>query len=117
MSPEVEKAKLVAKTLRMLLCQHNLIKSNLCFDINIFEIKEENEYHLKAGLEIVDMIPFWGKTGRHISLKTLIKGIIKFTGIDIKYQINNSMAPSVCFFSIEDLNKLFDLTFLMSRIK
>lgn len=117
MSPEVEKAKLVAKTLRMLLCQHNLIKSNLCFDINIFEIKEENEYYLKAGLEIIDMIPFWGKTGRHISLKTLIKVIIKFTGIDIKYKINNSMTPSVCFFSMEDLNKLFDLMFLMSRIK
>ena len=117
MSPEVEKAKLVARTLRMLLCQHNLIRSNLCFDINIFEIKEGNEYHLKAGLEIVDKIPFWGKGGQIISLKNLIKRIIKFTGIDINYQINNNMAPSVCFFSIEDLNKLFDLTFLMSRIK
>lgn len=115
MSPEVEKAKVVATTLHILLCQHKLIKDNLYFDINVFDIIEKNSYITKAGLEIKDT-HFWEKSNKSISLNTLIKRIIKLTGINIKYQINNNMAPSVCFFSLEDLNKLFDLLFLMSRI-
>lgn len=116
MSPEVEKAKVVATTLHILLCQHKLIKDNLYFDINVFDIIEKNSYTTKAGLEIKNTPPFWEKPKKSISLNTLIKRIIKLTGINIKYQINNNMAPSVCFFSLEDLNKLFDLLFLMSRM-
>lgn len=116
MSPEVKEAIEVRDSLVHLLRHFKLFNEDLCMEINVYDLINNNDYITKVGI-ILRGREFWNKPAPSVKdLEKLMDDIYKLTGIKIKYTISENMCYPICFFELTDLHKLHAVVYSTARM-
>lgn len=118
MSPDVKKAIETRDALLKLLRRFNLFNEDFYLEINIFDFTTpvRNELNTKVGIKLRGGELWSEPSPTPKDLEKLMKNIQKLTGLKIKYHIDTSFCYPICFFSLEDLNRLHDIVYLTARM-
>lgn len=118
MNPVVKKAIETRDALVKLLRKFKLFNEDFYLEINVYDFTTsfKNELKTKAGFKLRGGELWSEPSPTPKDLEKLMKNIKKLTGLKIEYDIDDHFAYPICFFSLEDLDKLHDIVYLTARM-